>query len=60
MVDPALTQDDLSALGDRLDLSEGWRYRVRELDEDFTVLTVRGLAHVIQDDLKNTYQRVDE
>jgi hypothetical protein len=60
MVDPALTQDDLSALGDRLDLSEGWRYRVRELDEDFTVLTTGGLAHVIQDDLKNTYQRVDE
>jgi hypothetical protein len=60
MVDPALTQGDLSTLGDRLDLPEGWRYRVRELDEDLTVLTVGGLAHVIQDDLKNTYQRVDE
>jgi hypothetical protein len=60
IVDSALTQDDLSALGDRLDFPEGWRYRVRELDEDFTVLTVGGLAHVIQDDLENTYQRVDE
>ena len=60
IVDPTLTQDDLPTLGDRLDLPEGWRYRVRELDEDFTVRTVGGLAHVIQDDLKNTYQRVDE
>lgn len=60
IVDPTLTQDDLPALGDRLDLPQGWQYRVRELDEDFTLRTVGELAYVIQDDLKNTYQRVDE
>jgi hypothetical protein len=60
IVAPTLLQDDLPSLGDRLDLPEGWRYRVREPDEDFSVRTVGGLGHVIQDDLKNTYQRVDE
>jgi hypothetical protein len=59
IVDPTLTQEDLPSLGDRLDLPEGWRYRVRELDEDFTVRTVGGVAHVIQDDLENTYQRIE-
>ena len=60
IVDPTLTEDDLPNLGDRLELPEGWQYRVRELDEDLVLRTVGGEAHVIQDDLKNTYQRVDE
>jgi hypothetical protein len=53
--DPALTIAQLPTLGRRLNLSEGWRYRTRRLRRDL-VLTARGSATVIQDDLQNTYQ----
>jgi len=56
IVDPNLTLADLSMLGERLALPDGWSYAARTLDSDL-VLTVQGEAIVIQDDLKNTYQR---
>src|SRR3954471_24080887 len=53
--DPKLTLSRLAALGKRLKLPFGWRYRVRKL-HDPLVLRARGSATVLQDDLQNTYQ----
>jgi hypothetical protein len=58
IVDPALTQEQLSALAARLQLPEGWHYRTRALDRDL-VLRAGGVAHIVQDELQNTYQRND-
>ncbi|MCB0959293.1 MAG: hypothetical protein KDB04_07185 [Acidimicrobiales bacterium] len=60
IVDAGLEEADLPALGDRLDLPEGWTYRVRTLDEPLGLLSTDGIATVLQDELQNTYQRVDE
>jgi hypothetical protein len=56
-VDPVLSEADLPALGERLHLPDGWRYRVRHLPEEWQ-LRVDGEARVIQDELENSYQRV--
>ena len=53
--DPGLTLAKLPALGRRLDLPEGWRYRSRRLRAGLD-LVADGSATVIQDDLQNTYQ----
>jgi hypothetical protein len=55
IIDPHLKLADLSALGARLHLPAGWRFRKRALKHDLT-LTARGRVTVIQDDLANTYQ----
>jgi hypothetical protein len=57
-VDPALTEADLPALGARLRLPDGWRYRARRVDADWA-LRVDGEAILVQDELENSYQRVD-
>ena len=57
-VDPALTEADLPALGARLDMPAGWRYRAMQLPRDWS-LRVDGEARVIQDELENSYQRVE-
>jgi haloalkane dehalogenase len=57
-VDPTLTEADLPALGTRLRLPPGWRYRVRQLSEAWS-LQVDGEARVVQDELENSYQRVE-
>jgi len=57
-VDPTLTEADLPTLGARLQPPSGWRYRVRQLAREW-VLQVGGEATVIQDELENSYQRVD-
>lgn len=54
-VDPTLSQDDLPALGERLDLPAGWAYRTRVLDEELVVDTSATVATVLQDELENTY-----
>jgi hypothetical protein len=59
IVDPALKQADLAGLAGRLSLPDGWSYRERRLDADFVVRS-GGAAHVVTDDLSNTYQRVDQ
>jgi hypothetical protein len=59
IVDPTLTLTDLPALGDRLDLPAGWTFSVRTLTADLGVLSTDGVATVLQDELQNTYQRVD-
>ena len=55
IVDPKLTLAQLPALGQRLKLPAGWRYRVRTLKRDLPV-TANGRAYVVQDELSNTYQ----
>jgi hypothetical protein len=57
IVDPDLTMADLKNLATRLRLPPGWQYRTRVLDRDL-VLRAEGTAHVLQDDLENSYQRV--
>ena len=59
IVDPSLTIDDLPHLGHRIGLPDGWTYQARTLTEDLGLLSTDGVAIVIQDDLQNTYQRVD-
>ena len=56
IVDPDLTIEDLSTLGDQLSPPEGWTYGIRTLEEDF-LLETTGLAYVINDDFLNAYQR---
>jgi len=59
-VDPALTEAELVRLDARLKLPSGWQYKTVTLDRDLVLKTVdTSEAHVIQDDLQNTYQRVD-
>ena len=56
IVDPALTESDLAGLGARLTLPTGWSYRARTLEAPLLV-TTRGEATVVQDELQNTYSR---
>ena len=55
IVDEALSYEDLETLDDRLSLPDGWRYRVRMLEEDLDVQAI-GTATVLQDEFQNTYQ----
>ena len=50
-----------AALGSRLALPEGWRFRVKTLDRDLVVSQDKTgkLAHVMQDELLNRYQGSD-
>ncbi len=57
IADKNLQISDLDVLGPRLKLPPGWSYRARVLTEDSS-LKADGLAHVINDDLYNSYQRV--
>jgi hypothetical protein len=58
MVDKSLSYDDLPGLGSRLKLPAGWRYEVMKPDSDL-LLGATGKAIVVQDDLDNTYQKLD-
>ncbi len=55
IIDPSLKHDDLKNLGEKLKLPEGWKYRVKVLDQDFGIGAINGVAHVTQDNLENTY-----
>jgi haloalkane dehalogenase len=58
IVDPSLSQDQLANLGSRLRLLKGWKYQVRNLETNLKMKS-SGKAYVVQDDLKDTYQRMD-
>ena len=58
IVDPSLSQDQLASLGSRLKLPKGWTYQVRNADSDLEMKS-GGKAYVVQDDLKDTYQRMN-
>ena len=55
IVDAQLGLQDLPGLGRRLNLPEGWRYETRVLTARLSVDTSTQDAHVMQDDLTNTY-----
>jgi len=57
-VDETLDEQRLPLLATRLKLPKGWRYRIRRLDDDLVVRNSGTQAHVIQDELRNTYQLV--
>ena len=54
-VDDSLSIDNLSELGSKLQLPQGWSYRTRILEEDLVVDTSDHFATVVQDELENTY-----
>jgi hypothetical protein len=54
-VDPTMDEDALVTLGDRLQMPEGWTYRVRVLDEELVVDTTGKVATVLQDEFENSY-----
>ncbi len=59
IIDKSLTIDDLPGLGTRIEPPNGWVFRVRMLEHDLDVLSTDGVATVMQDELQNTYQRID-
>jgi hypothetical protein len=54
--DPHLSIGKLRALGRRLDLPAGWRFRTRRLRDHLDVAPMAGNATIVQDELQNTYQ----
>jgi hypothetical protein len=56
--DPNLTER-LPNLGERLQMPDGWTYRVRNPDQDLVVQACNGVAHVVLDEFENNYQRED-
>jgi len=58
LVDTKLSMEDLPALGSRLKLPTGWKYQEVMLDKTL-VLTANGVAHLVQDDFENSYQRIE-
>ncbi len=57
ITDPSLSRADLPGLASRLNLPTGWTYRSRVLDETLRVDTRTEAAHVLQDDLTNSYSQ---
>jgi len=57
-VDRGLSYATLPTLGARLKLPLGWRFSELTPDKDL-VLGSRGQATIVQDDLQNTYQKID-
>jgi hypothetical protein len=57
-VDPKLSLTALPNLGSRLHLPQGWSFRVVKPEADLT-LEAKGKALVLQDDLENSYQRIN-
>jgi hypothetical protein len=55
IVDKTLKLKNLAALGSKLALPAGWKYRTRKLKKDLTLRT-SGASTVLQDELQNTYQ----
>jgi len=58
IVDSDLQFYELTGLGERLELPEGWQFSTYILEEPLELLTDDGVAEVVQDELSNTYQRV--
>lgn len=57
MVDPGLRYRQLRGLGPEIGLPPGWAYRSRKPRRNL-VLRARGRATIVQDGLRNTYQRI--
>ena len=59
IVDNTLKESDLSNLGSKLSLPDGWKFTSRVLDAEL-LAPANGMAIVIQDDLQNSYQKLPE
>jgi len=60
IVDSTLTESELPNLAAKLKLPIGWQYRALKLSDDLVLKTLESAeAFVIQDDLGNTYQRIN-
>lgn len=57
VVDKSLSLDDLPGLAARLKPPPGWHYETRTLTEPLVVDTTGSVAHVLQDELTNSYSR---
>lgn len=55
IVDPKLSYEDLLSLDKKIDLPDGWKYRIMVLDQDLGIGAINGTARVTQDNLENTY-----
>lgn len=55
VADKKLMLDDLPGLASRLTLPEGWSYQTRTLTSPLVVDTTEREAHVLQDELTNSY-----
>jgi hypothetical protein len=51
------TLDSLASLESELSLPKGWTFRSVVLSNNYSVTAVDGMAYVVQDDFKNTYQK---
>jgi hypothetical protein len=58
MIDKTLSYADLPTLGARLKLPAGWRYE-SIVPQTNLVLGAKGEAIIVQDDLDDTYQKID-
>jgi hypothetical protein len=58
VVDKGLSIDNLSELGSKLKLPDGWKFETKKLDTDLTIDPTKagGVAHIIQDQMQNTYE----
>ena len=54
-VDPNMSEESLTTLGEHLALPDGWSYRTRVLETELVVDTSASLATVVQDEFENTY-----
>lgn len=60
IVEKKQTEKDLPNLATKLKLPKGWQYKVLKLKTDLVLKTLETAeAYVIQDDLGNTYQRIN-
>ncbi|WP_376767825.1 hypothetical protein [Segnochrobactrum spirostomi] len=57
IIDPKLSYKELPALGSRLKLPAGWTYS-EQVPAKTLMLVAKDKATVVQDDLKNTYQKL--
>lgn len=57
-VDPTLSIETMDLLGSKLKLPEGWKFEVKVLEKDLAIEPRRsgGIAHIMRDNLTNTYQ----
>ena len=58
IADPSQTYESLKDLGGRLQPPPGWKYRAVVLGQDLVLTPDNGAAHITQDELGNTYDRV--
>ena len=61
LVDKTLTQAELPNLGKKLTLPPGWKFEVKTLEKDLTLIPPASdyLAHAVSDELQNIYAGCD-